>query len=192
VDRHLLPAEIDLLLDGEIGFGTTPLKAHVRRCQECRAELESARSLVRTLEHLPHYAPAPAFAQHVMARVQLYVPWYVALLDFLRRFVPSSRPARLAVGSLALTMFALITVASVWMVTRLDALVFAVDLGLLRIREWGSAAIAAAISSAFGEPVVSVLQAAGWLGMTAALLFLFLSAAGAATLVRGLVRARGR
>ena len=30
--RHLLPDEIDLLLDDEVGFGVAPLKAHVRDC----------------------------------------------------------------------------------------------------------------------------------------------------------------
>ena len=50
MNRHLLPEEIDQLLDGEVGFGTTPLKQHVRTCAECRAELDSARVLVSQLE----------------------------------------------------------------------------------------------------------------------------------------------
>ena len=45
--RHLLPEEIDLLLDGEVGFGVQPLRAHVRGCDLCRRELEDARALVR-------------------------------------------------------------------------------------------------------------------------------------------------
>lgn len=192
MDRHLLPAEIDLLLDGEVGFGTTPLKAHVRRCAECRSELESARTLVRSLEHLPQFAPSPLFSQQVMARVQVYVPWYVALLDTLRGLVPASRPARLVAGAAAVSVFAFITVASLWIFTRLDAFVFALDLGYMRVREWGSAALAGAVAAAFGEPALRVVQAAGWLGITAALIFFVASAAGAATLVRGLVRARGR
>ena len=35
MNRHLLPDEIDLLVDGEAGFGGAPLKAHVRGCAEC-------------------------------------------------------------------------------------------------------------------------------------------------------------
>ena len=35
--RHLLPAEIDLLLDEEVGFGVSPLRAHVQACADCRA-----------------------------------------------------------------------------------------------------------------------------------------------------------
>ena len=36
--RHLLPNEIDLLVDGEAGFGVAPLRAHVAECDECRAQ----------------------------------------------------------------------------------------------------------------------------------------------------------
>ena len=36
--RHLLPDEIDLLLDDEVGFGVAPLKAHIRDCADCRAQ----------------------------------------------------------------------------------------------------------------------------------------------------------
>ena len=40
--RHLHPNEIDLLLDGEVGFGVAPLRAHVEGCAECRAKLDDA------------------------------------------------------------------------------------------------------------------------------------------------------
>ena len=35
--RHLRPDEIDLLLDGEDGFGVAPLRAHVESCSSCQA-----------------------------------------------------------------------------------------------------------------------------------------------------------
>ena len=41
--RHLLPDEIDLLLDDEVGFGVNPLRSHVRDCADCRAKVEDAR-----------------------------------------------------------------------------------------------------------------------------------------------------
>ena len=88
MDRHLLPEEIDLLLDGEVGFGTAPLKAHARSCAECRAELEDARAVVRELEHLPHLSPSPLFTERIMAHVQVFVPWHVALLDTARQWMP--------------------------------------------------------------------------------------------------------
>lgn len=192
MNRHLLPAEIDLLLDGEVGFGTAPLKAHVRRCEECRSELESARALVRELEHLPQMAPSPAFANAVMARVQVYVPWYVAAWDALQRFVPASQPARVAAAVAGMGFLAILSALSLLVVTRLDALIFAVDLGYMRLQEWGAGVAAAAVSAALGEGALAAAQSVGWLGIGTLLAIMALTAAGAATLVRGLVRARGR
>ena len=48
--RHLLPDEIDHLLDGEAGFGVAPLMGHVEACSACRAELAEARQIVSALE----------------------------------------------------------------------------------------------------------------------------------------------
>lgn len=192
MDRHLLPNEIDLLLDGEVGFGTTQLRAHVRRCAECRAELEEARALVVALEHLPHFSPSPLFTQRVLARVQVYVPWYVALLDTVRGMAPRSRPARLLAGAGALSLATVMTIASLWLVTRLDTLVFAANLGLDRARGSVGRAAAGVMAGAIGEPALGVLRATGWLGMTVAGIVLLIATAGAASLLRGLaVRARG-
>ena len=44
--RHLLPNEIDLLLDGEVGFGVAPLRAHVDGCEDCQARLARSRKVV--------------------------------------------------------------------------------------------------------------------------------------------------
>ena len=192
VNRHLLPAEIDLLLDGEVGFGTAPLKAHVRRCEDCRSELDAARSLVRRLEHLPRFAPPPLFAQRVMARVHVYVPWYITVLDRLRALVPQSRPARILAGVGAVSMLAIITVLSLSVVSQLDALIFAIDLGYMRIQEWGSSLFASLVSAALGEAGLAAVRSAGWLGLLALVSVLVLTTAGAAGLVRGLVRGRGR
>lgn len=192
MNRHLLPAEIDLLLDGEVGFGTAPLKAHVRRCEECRSELDAARALVRRLEHLPRFAPSPAFANAVMARVQIYVPWYITAWDRLRALVPQSRPARVLGGAGAVGVLTAITLLSLAVVTRLDALIFAIDLGYLRLQEWGSALLASAISAALGESALTAVRAAGWFGVLVMLSLIVLTTAGAAGLVRGLVRGRRR
>ena len=51
--RHLLPNEIDLLLDGEVGFGVAPLQAHVAACEDCQARLARSRKVVHALEDLP-------------------------------------------------------------------------------------------------------------------------------------------
>ena len=93
--RHLLSNEIDLLLDGEVGFGVAPLRAHVDECPECRARLDEGRVVADALERLPHFSPRVSFADRVMSQVQVIEPWHVAALDTARRFVPESRPLRM-------------------------------------------------------------------------------------------------
>ena len=196
MDRHLLPNEIDLLLDGEIGFGTSPLKTHVRRCAQCRAELDEARALVRELEHLPRFAPSPLFRERVLAQVQIYVPWYVVLQDTVRGWVPRSRQARVLAGAGALSMLTVLTWVSLLLVSRLDTLVFATSLGLDRARGAAIAMLSDFLAGTIGEPALQTLRATGWLGGTIAALLLLMTTAGAASLLRGLVvrtvRTRGR
>jgi hypothetical protein len=192
VDRHLLPEEIDLLLDGEVGFGTPPLKAHVRACAACARELESARVLVRTLEHLPHIAPSPLFAGRVMARVQLFVPWHVALADTVRGLIPRSRPLRVAAGAAFATIAVALTAVSLWAFTRIDAVLFAADLVVDRARSAALGALGGAFSALLGDAARPLL-AGGALGLAGAVLLLVVTGAVAATMLRAAaVRARGR
>ena len=136
--RHLLPDEIDQLLDGEAGFGVAPLVAHVDSCDRCRAQLAEAREVVNALEHLPHFAPAQRFADRVMAQVQVFEPWHVTALDTVKQWVPSSRPAR-AFGLAAASVLALvISVTVVWMAVRLDAFLFFADLAGHRNHEYAA------------------------------------------------------
>ena len=90
--RHLLPDEIDLLLDDEVGFGVAPLKAHIRDCADCRAQVDEARFVVDALEDLPHFAPSHTFADRVMSQVPVFVPWHVAARDTVRRWLPTVAP----------------------------------------------------------------------------------------------------
>ncbi len=192
MERHLLPEEIDLLLDGEVGFGTPPLKAHVRNCAPCRNELEGARALVRQLEHLPHIAPSPLFAGRVLSRVQLFVPWHVALLDSVRGFTPQSRALRFAAAGLFASMAMVLTVVSAWVFTRIDAVMFTADLVLDRVRSAAFAAVGSAMSALFGEAARPLL-AGGAMGLAVAALLLVITGAAAATMIRvAAVRARGR
>jgi len=192
VERHLLPEEIDLLLDGEVGFGTPPLKAHVRSCAACSNELEGARALVRQLEHLPHIAPSPLFASRVLARVQLFVPWHVALLDSIRGVIPQSRALRFAAAGMFATIAIALTVVSAWVFTRIDAVMFTADLVLERVRSAALGAIGSGMSALFGEAARPLL-AAGVMGLAVAALLLVVTGAAAATMIRvAAVRARGR
>jgi hypothetical protein len=149
VDRHLLPEEIDLLLDGEAGFGVAPLRAHVRRCAECQAELDTARLVADELDRLPHLVPAPLFADRVMREVQVFEPWHVALGDAVRRLVPQSRPARVLAAAGGLSLATLLTVATLWVVTRVDVLALLGGLAVERTR--------AAVLAVLGEVARGVL-----------------------------------
>lgn len=192
MNRHLLPEEIDLLLDGEVGFGTPPLEAHVRSCAVCRKVLEAARALVRQLEHLPHVAPSPLFASRVMSHVQLFVPWHVALMDSVRGFIPRSRTLRIAVGAVFATIAVALTVASLWALARIDTVLFAADLVLDKMRSAAFTALGAVLSTLFGEAARPILTG-GLAGLAAAALLLVVTGGVAATMVRAAaVRARGR
>jgi hypothetical protein len=109
VTRHLLPSEIDLLVDGDGGFGMAGLSAHTAQCAACRSRVADGRILAQAMEALPHAKPSPGFADRVMQRVEVYQPWYVAAWDSAERLVPTSVPLRraaialLAVGSLTVT-----------------------------------------------------------------------------------------
>jgi hypothetical protein len=126
--RHLLPDEIDQLLDGETGFGVAPLQAHLRDCEQCQAAFEEQREVVEALEHLPRLAPSPEFAGRVMAQVQIYEPWHVAARDsvvsWVRPLAPRSQPVRLAVGAAALSLAGLVSLASIWLIAHADATLF--------------------------------------------------------------------
>jgi hypothetical protein len=192
VHRHLLPEEIDLLLDGEVGFGTPPLKAHVRSCAACSNELESARALVRQLEHLPHIAPSPLFASRVMSKVQLFVPWHVALLDTVRGLIPQSRALRVAAAGMFASIAIALTILSVWAFSRIDAVMFTADLVLDRMRGAAFDALASGISALFGDAARPLL-AGGAPGLAAAALLVLVTGVAAAAMIRvAAVRARGR
>jgi hypothetical protein len=170
IHRHLLPDEIDQLLDGEAGFGVAPLQAHVDQCPACRAELEEARQVVGALERLPHFAPSPRFADRVMSQVQVFEPWHVAALDTARRWLPSSTTARTLAASAAFGFALLMSVGAIWMAVRLDAFLFFFDIAGQRVRAALVEGIGSAIAGAFGTTAVDALTAGGLaaaLGITA-------------------------
>jgi hypothetical protein len=184
--RHLLPDEIDQLLDGEAGFGVAPLVAHVEACDKCRAELAEARQVVAALEHLPHLTPSPLFADRVMAQVQVFEPWHVSALDTIRKWIPASRSAR-ALAVATSSVFALvISVTAVWMAVRLDAFLFFFDLAGQRARRAMFDAVGETIAGMFGGAAVDALRAGGLtaaLGVTGFLALIVLAAVGLRALV---------
>jgi hypothetical protein len=192
VERHLLPSEIDLLLDGDVGFGTSPLKTHIRKCSTCRAELEDARTTVRALEHLPHLAPSPLFAERVLARVNIFVPWHVAVLDTLRGFIPSTRGGRVAFGVAGGSLAAVMSVLVVWIALRFDAALFAVGLLADRVRLGILDAVGGVLAGALGDSAYTLVRASGLFGLAVLTLALIAAAVLAATLLRTIAVNRRR
>jgi hypothetical protein len=162
--RHLLPTEIDLLLDDEEGFGVAPLKAHVRSCTECQLKLEEARVVTDAIEELPHFAPSFRFADTVMAQVPVFVPWHVAARDTVQRWIPKSRPARVAALALASSVASVLTVAILWISTRTDLLVFATSLAGSRMRELLVDAGRDALAGLLGPQALALVAQAGVVG----------------------------
>ena len=92
-------------------------RVHLDRCARCSTELEAFTSLFGSLGELPRFAPSPAFADAVMARVRI-APQESPALAWLRRLAPTSRRGwiLLAVASVApaLPIFALV----IWLLTQ--------------------------------------------------------------------------
>ena len=192
MDRHLLPSEIDLLLDGEVGFGTSPLKTHIRKCPTCSGELEEARATVRALEHLPHLAPSPLFAERVLSRVNIFVPWHVAALDTLRGFVPSSRGGRVAFGIGAGSLAAVMSVLVLWIALRFDAVLFAVGMLADRVRTGLLDAAGTFLAGALGDSAYTLVRSSGFFGLAVLTVALVAAALLAATLLRTIAVHRRR
>jgi hypothetical protein len=170
--RHLTPQEFDLLVDGEEGFGISPLLAHIEECVTCRTEFEAHQRLVGSLEKLPHYTPSPLFAYHVMREVQVFEPWHVAAVNSIQRFIPRSRPARVMAAGLAGVVATTLTIATVWLASRLDAVAFLLTLGAERMRGVGTQAVNGFVGATLGHGLVSstnvtILVAAGFLAAVA-------------------------
>ncbi len=149
--RHLLPEEIDLLIDGEAGFGVAPLRAHVKQCAECAAELETARAVAAELDLLPHLAPAPLFADRVMQQVQVFEPWHVAAGDAVRRLVPQSTPARVLAAAGGLTFATVVSLVTLWVLARVDLLALLTGAALDRSQAAARDGMAAFARALLGE-----------------------------------------
>lgn len=166
--RHLLPNEIDLLLDEETGFGVQPLREHVRDCADCRARLSEAQELVKVLGEVPLLAPHMGMAERVMSRVPVFVPWHVAARDTVLRWTPTSPVARAVAAALVAVVGSLVTGLTLWIATRGDLL--AMFTGLLGERASSTVTDAAGdvVVALFGPQVVGAVQQVGPLGIALA------------------------
>jgi hypothetical protein len=191
-NRHLLPNEIDLLVDGDVGFGVAPLRAHVRQCAECRARIDDALVVVNALEELPHLAPSSLFSDRVMAEVQVFQPWHVAARDAVARFVPRSLPARVAAGALGVVAASVLGDVSVFIGSRLGMLTFLSGTAFQRGREVVTAVAEELVGVAFGPVALQVFRAMGTVGLLLSTFALTLGAVAAVYGVRRLATASSR
>ena len=191
MNRHLLPSEIDLLVDGDGGFGLAELAAHADQCPACRARVRDGRVVAQALEALPHAKPGLGVADRVMTRVEVYQPWYVAAWDHAERLVPRSVPLRraaialLAVGSLA------VTGGGVWLTTQTEG----VPVVGASLMAQGQTAAASAVGDALGTllgPSAAALLRSGSVGTIALGSVALLVAIGAAAAGFGRMAAAAR
>lgn len=166
--RHLLPEEIDLLLDGEEGFGVAPLRNHLEQCPACQADYRALAAVVGGLESLPLVAPSPAFTERVMQQVQVFEPWHVALRDTVSRWMPQSSIGRVFAGATGGVMAVAMTLVAVWLGQRADAVLFLANLVLQRTREGLMSAAHSVALSLFGDSAAAAIQGGGTLALLAA------------------------
>ena len=190
--RHLLPNEIDLLVDGEAGFGVAPLRAHVAECGECRARLDDAMIVVDALESLPHFAPDSRLADRVMAQVPVFVPAHVAARDSVFRWLPTAGPARAAAAVIGTSVAGLLTLTMVWLASRGDAVVFATGLLADRLQALVLGTARDVVVSVFGESAMAALQASGTLGVLILVIGFLGTALGTVLALRRLATASSR
>ena len=190
--RHLLPNEIDLLVDGEAGFGVAPLRAHILECHDCRERLDDARIVVDALESLPHFAPDARLTDRVMAQVPVFVPAHVAARDSIRRWLPQSAAARAAAVAMGTTVAGAVTLAMIWLATRGDAVLFMGGLLGDRFRAAVAGAARDLALALLGESALAALQATGALGVSLLLFGFLLTALGTVAGIRRLATARRR
>ncbi len=171
--RHLLPNEVDLLVDGDSGFGLAELRAHVTECDHCRERLDEARVVIDALESLPHFAPDSRLAERVMVQVPVFVPAHVAARDMAARWMPRSPATRLAAVAALSTTGGLITLALLWLASRGDAVLFMGGLATERLRTLVAGAARDLALAVLGDSAVSALQGSGVVG-TSLLVFGFI------------------
>lgn len=190
--RHLLPDEIELLVDGEEGFGTAPLVAHIERCEQCRHELEAQKRVVVELERLPHFTPSPLFAYKVMKTVQVFEPWQVTAADTARRFVPQSRVGRVLAGATAALAGTTMTLFAAWVVLRFQTAVFVFDVVMTRLRDLAISLTSSLGSTLLGEGAAAALRASGTVSIALGASALIVTLAGAAFGLRRIADASRR
>ena len=163
--RHLLPNEIDLLVDHESGFGVQPLREHVRDCPDCRARLAVAERVVGSLAEVPLFAPRVGMADRIMTQVPVFVPWHVAARDAVVQWVPTTRPAQVLAAAVVAVVGSIVTGLTLWIATRGEMLSVVSGLVGEEARSAATNAAGDVVVALFGPQVISAVQQVGPLGI---------------------------
>lgn len=166
--RHLLPNEIDLLVDGETGFGVQPLREHLAGCSDCRARLAEAQEVVSALNAVPHLAPRIGLSDRVMTQVPVFVPWHVAARDAVRTWMPATPVARALAAVLVATVGAVVSGLTLWVATRGDVLSTLAVVAGEQARTNVTDAVGSVVVALFGPQVIGAVQQLGPLGVALA------------------------
>jgi hypothetical protein len=131
-----------------------------------------------------------------MAQVPVFVPWHVAARDSVRdiahRWMPESRPARVAAVGLAASVASVLTVAILWIATQTDLLVFATGIAGSRLRELVVNSGRELLGALFGSQTLALASQAGAAGLLLLFGGFIVIAAGAAVGLRTLAVASSR
>lgn len=103
---HLTPDEVEAVVESSTALAE-PRRRHLESCRACAGEVEELRRLAAALAALPTWMPTPGFAERVMARVTLPVPWH-------RRIAVAVRDGTAAGVGMAATLAALLAGAGLW------------------------------------------------------------------------------
>lgn len=103
---HLTPDEVEAVVERSTA-PSDPRRCHLDTCAACAREVEALRRLSAALAALPTSMPTPGFAERVMARVTLPVPWH-------RRIAAAVRSGTAAGIGVAATLAALLAGAGLW------------------------------------------------------------------------------
>ncbi len=156
-DPHLLPDQIDLLVDGDAGPDVTALRSHLDGCEPCRARYDAARRSAEAVEALPHFTPRLPFADQIMSKVERREPWHETVAARATRLVPPRGPLRL-VSMLGAGVGALgISAVAFWMLLRWDLTAWLVNLGIEQGRRVAVAGVSGFAAEALGAPASAAL-----------------------------------
>jgi hypothetical protein len=190
--RHLLPDEIDQLLDDELGFGMAPLKAHLSECEDCRGRYESLKAVTDLIDKLPHHVPSHRFAEQVMGKVEVFVPWHVTARDTIAAWIPAADRSRKVAVFAAAGIAGVLTLVTLGLATQSDLLAFAADVVVDRTRDVVVSGVGSVVTGLFGAAAFDALARYGTLGFAAAGGFLLLGAGGAFASLRALAATASR